>query len=69
MIVSENRVSTLAQLILHLARRSMYNNVGRVTLQELLEEGYTRDEITLAVRELERRYKVVVVGDYVKVYF
>lgn len=38
-------------------------------MQELLEEGYTRDEITLAVRELERRYKVVVVGDYVKVYF
>jgi hypothetical protein len=53
----------------HLARRSMYNNVGRVTLQELLEEGFTRDEITSAVRELGRKYRVVVVGDYIKVYF
>lgn len=67
--MAENRVSTLVQLIEHLARRSMYNNVGRVTLQELLEEGFTRDEITSAVRELGRKYRVVVVGDYIKVYF
>jgi len=47
----------------------MYNNVGRVTVQELLEEGFTRDEITLAIGELGRRYRVVVVGDCIKVYF
>uniref|UniRef100_A0A7J3X710 Uncharacterized protein n=1 Tax=Thermofilum pendens TaxID=2269 RepID=A0A7J3X710_THEPE len=64
-----DRVSALAQLIVHLARRSMYNNVGRVTVQELLEEGFTRDEITLAIGELGRRYRVVVVGDCIKVYF
>lgn len=67
--MAESRVSALAQLIVHLARRSMYNNVGRVTVQELLEEGFTRDEVTLALEELRKKYRVVVVGDYIKVYF
>jgi len=47
----------------------MYNNVGRVTVQELLEEGFTRDEVTLALEELRKKYRVVVVGDYIKVHF
>lgn len=60
--------SNLETLILHLAKRDMYNGVGRVFVSELVSQGYGRDEVTAAVEKLKRRYRVVVVGDVIKVY-
>ncbi|MGB9708851.1 MAG: hypothetical protein ACP5II_00645 [Infirmifilum sp.] len=59
----------LSRLILELARRDIYNNVGRVFIKDLLDQGYTREEITAAITKLKSQYKIVVIGELIKVYF
>ncbi|AKG38101.1 hypothetical protein MA03_00680 [Infirmifilum uzonense] len=59
----------LSRLILDLARRDIYNNVGRVFIKDLLDQGYTREEITAAITKLKSQYKIVVIGELIKVYF
>ena len=65
----EEGFSELSRYILEAAKRDMVNNVGRVLIEELLSMGYTRSDVTRALQELQRKYRVVVVGDYIKVLF
>jgi len=64
----EDRIEILAARIVTLAGRDVFNNVGRVFIPELEDEGYTYDEIVRAVARLRaEKYKVSVVGDVIKV--
>lgn len=63
------RTQELAEIIVKLASRDAVNNVGRVLIEDLTSTGYTREEVTAALKILEKRYKVTVVGDYIKVFF
>ncbi|MEZ0346614.1 MAG: hypothetical protein ABWK01_08700 [Infirmifilum sp.] len=66
----ENRASAdIQNIIITLAKRDIYNGVGRVFISELIEQGYTRDQVTLAIENLKSNYKIIVVGDIIKVYF
>jgi len=64
----EHRVLELAEIIVELAARDAVNNVGRVLIEDLIAKGYSREEVTEALKVIERRYRVSVVGDYIKVF-
>ncbi|ABL77569.1 hypothetical protein [Thermofilum pendens] len=55
--------------MLESALRDQFNGVGRAFISSLLEQGFTRDEVSEAVRALSSQYEVRVIGDVVKVYF
>ena len=57
----------LEELILDIARRSAFQGVGRVLKGELREMGFSDEEISRAIARLKRRYRVVVVGEVVKI--
>ncbi|QOJ78455.1 hypothetical protein IG193_06780 [Infirmifilum lucidum] len=59
----------IIEIILSLARRDVYNGVGRVLIGELEAYGFTRDQVTAAIKALKSKYKVMVVGDVIKIYF
>ncbi len=59
----------IVEMILSLARRDVYNGVGRVLIGELEAHGFTRDQVTAAIKALKSKYRVMVVGDVIKIYF
>jgi len=65
----EHATEDLQGIILALAKRDVYNGVGRVFIAELEAQGFTREEVTTAIESLKSKHKVVVVGDVLKVYF
>jgi hypothetical protein len=62
-------VEDCSRAILQEAMRDQLNGVGRVFISELMRRGFSRDTITDALRSLSSRYRIVVVGDVIKVYF
>lgn len=62
------RALETARLIVELAKRDSLNNVGRVLISDLVSGGYSLEEITAALKILEGVCRVVIVGDYIKVF-
>ncbi|RLE59793.1 MAG: hypothetical protein DRJ35_04930 [Thermoprotei archaeon] len=67
--MQKNRLEELTNLILAMARREIYNGVGRVFKEELQALGYRDEEISEAIAEISSRLKVETVGNIIKVYF
>ncbi|UNQ74129.1 hypothetical protein [Infirmifilum sp. NZ] len=65
----EHATEDLQGIILALAKRDVYNGVGRVFITELEAQGFTREEVTAAIESLKSKHKVAVIGDVIKVYF
>ena len=62
-------VEELSKLIILLAKRDVYNGVGRVFISELSDQGYTREQVSLAIQKLRKSFRISVVGEMIKVNF
>lgn len=67
--MSRKRLEELTSLILAMAKREVYNGVGRVFKEELQAMGYGEKEISEAIGEISSRFRVETVGNIIKIYF
>lgn len=67
--MQKNRLEELTNLMLVMAKREIYNGVGRVFKEELQALGYSDEEITEAVAEISSKFRVETVGNIIKIYF
>lgn len=65
----ESSANEVAELIVEHAKRDVLNGVGRVLITDLINRGYSRESLTAALKIVEKSFRVVVVGDYIKVFF
>jgi len=65
----KDQVEECEKIVLQEAMRDQMNGVGRVFISSLLDMGYSGDVISSSLKRLMTRYRVVIVGSIIKIYF